>query len=637
MKKTPPEIRILPDDIANRIAAGEVVERPAAVAKELLENAVDAGAGRIEIEFKHGGKSFIKVSDDGCAMTRQQALTSLEPHATSKIRTPEDLFSISSYGFRGEAVPSIASVSKFKIRTRPESQVFGTEIDVYAGVVNSVRDCGMAAGTEIIVENLFCSVPARKKFLKSDSVEASHIIKFCKLYALALPDIAFTLIENSRVVFRSERGISTLERIGRIFGAEISDKLFELPEFSKDGVSIKGAILKVGESFPTSRNICTFINGRPVECKAVYSAIKEAYSQYIPKGRFASAFLFIALPPDTVDVNVHPAKREVRLKNEFVVRDILFEAISSTLEKSLRFEKITQTNSDNVKKEKFASEDLQYAEDKLQMPELTGSRVSFEMPKPAFTPKTSVSKQPYKLPESFEEKVDCDKVDNFISSKRISSVDNTEKSRLSQKETDNHIAQKIEALSSDWRYIGCFKKRFVIFETSKGLVLMSISASLKRVRFEEILSALRGKKVESQKLLIAVPLKFDRADDEYFSANRLAFESCGFEIEDFGKSFYRIVALPSWVKYAEAENFIRDFVEIAREENKTLKKTAMSEENFARTLVGRIGSASFECSQASALELLARLLSCDNHILSPEGQPTIKEISESELARMFFM
>ena len=166
----PPEIKILPDDVANKIAAGEVVERPASVVKELLENSIDAGATRIDIEFKHGGKTFIKVLDNGCGMTRQQALMSLEQHATSKIRSPEDLFSISSYGFRGEAVPSIASVSKFRMRTRPEGESVGTQIDSYASQVLSVKECGMPRGTEILVENLFSGVPARRKFLKSDNV-----------------------------------------------------------------------------------------------------------------------------------------------------------------------------------------------------------------------------------------------------------------------------------------------------------------------------------------------------------------------------------------------------------------------------------------------------------------------------------
>ena len=619
MKKIPPEIRILPDDVANRIAAGEVVERPSAVAKELIENAIDAGATRIEIEFKRGGKSFIKVSDDGCGMTRQQALTSLEPHATSKIRAPEDLFRISSYGFRGEAVPSIASVSKFKIRTRPEAQTFGTEIDVYAGCVNSVRDCGMASGTEIIVENLFCSVPARRKFLKSDNVEASHIIKLCRLYALALPHLSITLIENSRVVFRSERNVGTIERIERIFGGEIAGKLIELPETKSKYAKVSGAILKAGESFPTSRNICAFVNGRPVECKVVYSAIKEAYSQYIPKGRFASAFLFIELDPETVDVNVHPQKREVRLKNEFEIRDFLFETILAEL-KNQSSAKPLQASENSAQ----SDIDVDDISPKKEFPKIS------ILPKPAFTPQTTqafpISTSPATSEKIAENKVLLkNEVEQQAEQKPIS---------ISASQPQKPLAQT-SAIVANWKYIGCLKKRYAIFETAKGLVLMSISSAIKRVRYEEILHALRGSNAVSQTLLVPISLKFERGDDEYFSANRKAFETCGFQIEDFGKAFYRILAIPAWLKYADAENFIRDFVEIAREENKTLKKSGMSDESFAKALVERIGSAGFDCNDVSATNLLARLLSGDNHMTSPTGSLTLKEISDSELARFF--
>lgn len=614
MKKIPPEIRILPDDVANRIAAGEVVERPSAVAKELLENAIDAGATRIEIEFKRGGKSFIKVSDDGCGMTRQQALTCLEPHATSKIRAPEDLFRISSYGFRGEAVPSIASVSKFKIRTRPEAQTFGTEIDVYAGSVNSVRDCGMASGTEIVVENLFCSVPARRKFLKSDNVEASHIIKLCRLYALALPHLAITLIENSRVIFRSERNVGVIERIERIFGGEIAGKLIELPKTESKSAAVSGAILKAGESFPTSRNICAFINGRPVECKTVYSAIKEAYSQYIPKGRFASAFLFIELAPDTVDVNVHPQKREVRLKNEFEIRDFLLETIANELRKQTVQSQESQSFS-------AIPEDTNEFDEPVISQKPT-SKISI-LPKPAFSPQ--ISKMSISQTSSLiSEKISEPKLS--IQNETKVPVESTPHIHRTQESSPMTTASKIAVVAKNWRYIGCYKKRYAIFETSKALVMMSISDALKRVRYEEILKGLRGADVLSQVVLIPISLKFERGDDEYFSANRNAFESCGFKIEDFGKSFYRILAVPAWLKYSDAENFIRDFVEIAREENKTLKKSAMSDENFAHALVERTGSANFECNENSAMELLANLLSSPNHMSSPTGTPTLKEI-----------
>lgn len=654
MKKQPPEIRILTDDVANKIAAGEVVERPAAVVKELLENSIDAGATRVEIQFRHGGKTFIKVADDGCGMTRQQALTSLEQHATSKIRAPEDLFEITSYGFRGEAVPSIASVSRFVMRTKPEAQVVGTEIDVYAGTVNAVRDCGMASGTEITVENLFCSVPARRKFLKSDNVEASHIIRLCRLYALALPDLSITLTENARVVFRSERDLKILDRLERVLGAEISSKMFELGRVERGGMSVEGAVLRAGESFPTSRNICAFINGRPVECKAVYSAVKEAYSQFVPKGRFAAAYIFIKLDPKTVDVNVHPAKLQVRLKDEFGVRDFLFEAISEALRReNARLADFGKSDSDAF--ENFrADADVKGAGNAALLGRTAYASLESDIrktpfvPRPAFSPrddfpapaKTFVPRADV-LPESrsaastvptAEAAQSADEPD-APSDIPPTPAENA-KPRAAEQPAENASAAA-RAVAEDWRYLGCFKKRYALFETAKGLVLMSISAALRRVRYEEVLRSLRGGETPSQTLLIPLPLKFERGDDEYFSANRKAFESCGFAVEDFGRAFYRITAAPLWLKYGDVENFVRDFVELAREENRTLKKAALSEENFAKTLVGRCGAANFECDAQSATALLTKLLGGNAAASSPDGLPTLKEISEAEIARMF--
>ena len=654
MKKQPPEIRILTDDVANKIAAGEVVERPAAVVKELLENSIDAGATRVEIQFRHGGKTFIKVADDGCGMTRQQALTSLEQHATSKIRAPEDLFEITSYGFRGEAVPSIASVSRFVMRTKPEAQVVGTEIDVYAGTVNAVRDCGMASGTEITVENLFCSVPARRKFLKSDNVEASHIIRLCRLYALALPDLSITLTENARVVFRSERDLKILDRLERVLGAEISSKMFELGRVERGGMSVEGAVLRAGESFPTSRNICAFINGRPVECKAVYSAVKEAYSQFVPKGRFAAAYIFIKLDPKTVDVNVHPAKLQVRLKDEFGVRDFLFEAISEALRREnarlADFGKSDSDASENFRADadgKGAGNAALLGRTAYASLESDIRKTPF-VPRPAFSPRDDFP-APAKtfVPRADELPESRSAASSVPTAEAAQSADEPDapsdipptpaenaKPRAAEQPAENASAAA-RAVAEDWRYLGCFKKRYALFETAKGLVLMSISAALRRVRYEEVLRSLRGGETPSQTLLIPLPLKFERGDDEYFSANRKAFESCGFAVEDFGRAFYRITAAPLWLKYGDVENFVRDFVELAREENRTLKKAALSEENFAKTLVGRCGAANFECDAQSATALLTKLLGGNAAASSPDGLPTLKEISEAEIARMF--
>lgn len=643
MQKNPPEIRILPEEVANRIAAGEVVERPASALKEMLENSIDAGATRIDIEFRHGGKSFIKIVDDGCAMTRQQALTSLEQHATSKIARADDIFNITSYGFRGEAIPSIASISKFKMRTRPEFQESGTQIEVDAGVVVDVRECGMAAGTQIVVEDIFCSVPARRKFLKSDNVEAGHIIKLCRLYAMALPNLQITLRENSRLIFSTECGLDLMERIRRIYGEELADSLVEMPRVEGKAMSVWGAILKPAESFATSRNISFFINSRPVECRAAYSALKEAYAQLLPKGRYAAAFLFFEIDPHAVDVNVHPAKREVRLKDEFGVRDFLCDSIAECLVKY-----------SVASKKSIAGSPASFsAQPTLSEPLNALSNSSFLRPQirpdsePDFAPFDKEISAPRPTPFSDCRAADSDefggvekfswqsKVNKALPSVRAPSLENPaspEFTPLASGGNNGFAPQK--NFSSDWRLIGFFQKKYAIFETEKSMVLMSISSAIKRIDYTRIVSS-SAAGAASQKLLIPVNLNFDRSDAECFLANISAFENCGFEIEEFGKNFYRVISAPAWLDFSDVENFVRDFVEIARDESESLKKRSFSMEHFARLAVRRVGGASFECTADNALALLNELLNCPAHLSSPDGKPTLKEFSAAELLRMF--
>jgi len=633
MKKSPPDLRIISETVDNNIAAGEVIERPAAVVKELLENSIDAGATRIDIEFKHGGKTFIKVSDDGCGMTRQQALMSLELHATSKIRDTDDIFKISSYGFRGEAVTSIASVSSFSIKTKPEGQALGTHILVHSGKVENIKECGMASGTEIVVENLFCSVPARRKFLKTDNVEASHIIKLCRLYALALPHLAITLIENSRVLFRSDRNLGMIERVKRIFGAEIADKLVLLPECKRKDMKVYGAILEPAESFATSRNICAFINARPVECKAVFSAIKEAYSGYVPKGRFASAFLFLEVPPESVDINVHPAKREVRLRDEFAVRDFLLDALSSRLSEFLA------TRTDFTRNERVNDNSIDDANN-------NSTSANFVL-KPAFTPadlsvvptKVEVESAPKKRPQiesiavryPFKPSV-ADSADEILHSSEIQS-DSFDVS------SDDIVEIKEMPASENsiegWRYIGCFHKKYAIFETKTGLELLNISASIKRIRYARIIANLNGETPNSQLLLIPVNLKLDRADTETLIENMSTFAKCGFKIEEFGANFYRVSSAPAWLEFSKIAEFITDFVQTAREESKTIRSRKLSVEAFAYVASAKATSVGFTCNEATATCLLRELLACEAYATSPDGRPTIKEISNADLSKMF--
>lgn len=682
----PPEIKILPDDVANKIAAGEVVERPASVVKELLENSIDAGATRIDIEFKHGGKTFIKVLDNGCGMTRQQALMSLEQHATSKIRSPEDLFSISSYGFRGEAVPSIASVSKFRMRTRPEGESVGTQIDSYASQVLSVKECGMPRGTEILVENLFSGVPARRKFLKSDNVEAGHIARLCRLYALALPNLSLTLVENSKVLFHSEEGFGVIARISKIFGRETAENLIELKESQKYGMKVSGAILVPGESFSTSRNICVFINGRPVECRAVYAAVKEAYSQFVPKGRFAGAFLFIELNPSSVDVNVHPAKREVRLKDELGVKNFIADAIIERL-KSFSFQEPFgafgrragdcapsaefsralesfsgknspgQNNPENAQEARMGlaakssggaggamcdlrgTPALSNNDGQKEQADFPDARIAGEK---SFEVGENAKILEVNAPDSGSEKIrGAEELRAFevaAASPAPAIVPDAGKSRyFSEYSEDLQAAQSARAAAAKhaWRYVGCIARRFAIFETPKSMAIMSILSALRRVDFNRIMKALEGEKALSQKLLLPITMEFGISDDEFFRANRALFESCGFEIDDFGKGYYRIAATPAWLEFFEAEKFVRDIVESSSESGLRTRSKRLGDEMFASIAAGKIGIGGFICTEESATSLLSNLLSCPMHMTSPDGRKTLYEISHSRLLSLF--
>lgn len=682
----PPEIKILPDDVANKIAAGEVVERPASVVKELLENSIDAGATRIDIEFKHGGKTFIKVLDNGCGMTRQQALMSLEQHATSKIRSPEDLFSISSYGFRGEAVPSIASVSKFRMRTRPEGESVGTQIDSYASQVLSVKECGMPRGTEILVENLFSGVPARRKFLKSDNVEAGHIARLCRLYALALPNLSLTLVENSKVLFHSEEGFGVIARISKIFGRETAENLIELKESQKYGMKVSGAILVPGESFSTSRNICVFINGRPVECRAVYAAVKEAYSQFVPKGRFAGAFLFIELNPSSVDVNVHPAKREVRLKDELGVKNFIADAIIERLKSfsfqepfgtfgrragdcaiSGEFSRALESFSGKNSASRNNPETAQEARMGLAAKSSGGAGGAMYAPREAPFPSdiTAAGKQAdfhgariagensFEVGESakiLKESAPDDGAEKNRGAEELRAFEvaaaspapailpDADKSRaFSEYSEDLRTAKAVRAATANptWRYVGCIARRFAIFETPKSMAIMSILSALRRVDFNRIMKALEGEKTPSQKLLLPITMEFGISDDEFFRANRALFESCGFEIDDFGKGYYRIAATPAWLEFSEAEKFVRDIVESSSESGLRTRSKRLGDEMFAYIAAGKIGIGGFVCTEESATSLLSNLLSCPMHMTSPDGRKTLYEISHSRLLSLF--
>src|SRR5438477_3559086 len=325
-------IRLLPEILASQVAAGEVVERPASVVKELVENSIDAGARKIEVIIRRGGIALIRVVDDGCGMDRDDALLSLERHATSKIRTAADLVAIATLGFRGEALPSIASVSRFRLSTREPEAVAGTEIIVAGGRIETVRDAGEAPGTQVEVRSLFYNLPARRKFLRSENTETRNIEHQLHLQATGHPQVAFVFVRDDRVAFQLPAAASLLERIRDLYGKELVERLLAVEESASAKIRIRGLIGQAGVSRQTRAQQLVFVNGRAIESPVLTAALREGYHTALMKGQFPVTFLFLDLDPAAVDVNVHPAKREVRFRDPASVREAVVVAIRRTLE-----------------------------------------------------------------------------------------------------------------------------------------------------------------------------------------------------------------------------------------------------------------------------------------------------------------
>jgi DNA mismatch repair protein MutL len=327
------KIKVLPDSLANKIAAGEVVERPSSVVKELLENALDAGARSINIEVEAGGKRLIRIVDDGEGMTRDDAIIAFERHATSKLRTAEDLEAITTLGFRGEALPSIASVSRLFLRTKTGRDTEGTEVEFNGGKLVAVRDIAWPGGAEVEVRDLFFNIPARRKFLKSDATESFHIANLVQHYALANPQLSFLLVGNGRDVIRVAAARSLKERAYQVLGGALLDKLVEVNS-EADGLKVLGFVSNPQEQRSSRDAQYLFVNRRFVRDQLIGRALSEAYRSMMPSGTYPAAVLFIEAPPTEIDVNVHPAKTEVRFLHEGAVlafvRDAVAEALRST-------------------------------------------------------------------------------------------------------------------------------------------------------------------------------------------------------------------------------------------------------------------------------------------------------------------
>jgi DNA mismatch repair protein MutL len=624
------KVRILPDRVANQIAAGEVIERPAAVVKELVENALDAGATRIEVEFRHGGRSLMRVEDNGHGMSRDDALLALERHATSKIAEAVDLDRLASYGFRGEALPSIASVSRFELQTREAGSDVGTEILVNGGKFVHVRDCGRPVGTRIEVSHLFNSVPARRKFLKTDQTEAAHIVHGVRLYALACPRTAFTLIEDGRVIFRSPESSTLEERIAEIFGRQISEALVPL-DCTEPSLRLRGLIGRPGVGRATRHEMIVFVNARPVDSRTLNYALIESYNESLPKGRYPLAFVFFECDPAAVDVNVHPAKREVRFRSESQVRGFVIRSVLQRLRELGRGVEAVPL---------VVGQASPPVETENRIPANEGRALDPRNSNPA--PETATRPNIDRNFGTTNANADSRPIapatvwpTRSAEPRPIHRADLQPLNATAAPSAPASSIQSPVAAAPAWRFVGLAHGNYALFETRAGVVLLDRRSAHERVWYERLREQFRAATVPSQRLLLPVPIELD-AIAAALLVDRLKFlEAHGFEIGAFGRNFFRIEAVPIWMEPADAEPFLRDLLGAFREGTIPDHNTELARDEFARLAAAKAVRLPESSGEPEMRALVAQLFGTRTPLTSPAGRPTYIELNHSELARRF--
>ncbi|MEM9160019.1 MAG: DNA mismatch repair endonuclease MutL, partial [Verrucomicrobiota bacterium] len=613
---TMPRVQVLPDHVANQIAAGEVIERPASVIKELVENSIDAGATKLEVEFKKGGTTYMRIEDNGCGMSKEDALLSLERHATSKIREADDLNSLMSMGFRGEALPSIASVSRFQLQTKEADAESGTEILVDGGKMVHAKDCGMPQGARITISKLFNTVPVRRKFLKSMATEAAHIVHNMRLYALAHPHVAITLIDNGRVIFQSHAREQLADRVGEIFGKSIANNLLPI-DVEDEGMRLWGLIGKPGQSRSSRHEMLMFVNNRPVESRTMGYALVESYYGHIPKGRYPIAFLFLELKPHLVDVNVHPAKREIRFRNEAKVRGFAVRAILAALRDALG--------------ETAAAAPVPVVEIER---EVEAPVVEVENSAPARATGKTAARSVVKVELPAASKKVVEQKRGFAAEKR--ETERKEEPSFSREEKeDKSSIYRENKFEQNWNYLGWAQREFAIFDTGSGVVLLNVKAAQQRIWYERLIRSYEDRSVESQKLLLAVPVEFDPIAAVAVSENIDFLEAHGFEVSPFGRNFFRIEGVPSWLPDGDGESYLRELADLLREGSVSEKKRSLAKEAIAKHGAEKATCGMKELSEGEIDPLLDQLFACRNPLADIEGRPTYIELPRSEIDRRF--
>lgn len=629
------KIRILPDSLANKIAAGEVVERPSSVVKELLENALDAGARKIDVEVEAGGKKLIRIVDDGEGMTRDDAIVAFERHATSKLRTADDLEAITTLGFRGEALPSIASVSRLTLRTKTGGEVEGTEVEFNGGKLVAVRDTAWPGGTEIEVKDLFFNIPARRKFLKSDATESLHITNLVQHYALANPALAFMLVNNGREAIRVAPARSLKERAYQVLGGGMLSKLVEV-EKEEDGLRVTGFVSNPQEQRSSKDAQYLFVNHRFVRDQLVGRAISEAYRSMMPSGAYPAVVLFIEVPPTEIDVNVHPAKTEVRFLRETAILAFIRQAVADALRATQPIAKLPGLPARTGE-----------AEEAPPQPDWRDLRTNNRPPN-NFSSQSSYDARPrgQALPDRFATPPRPTPTVEEEASEIAGSPSETARAEWSGVEpvVDEPVRAETGALleseplpiaSHGIKPLGQIRDSYIAATDDEGLLLVDQHAAHERVLFEQMRDTRLSRAPNIQPLLIPETIDLSPAEVEAFAIVQPELETLGIETMQLSGRTIAIKTAPAGISSTDVLALVGQVLAVVERERRSFNLEDIRDQIAASVACKAAIKVNMPLTAEKMQWLIDELMKTANPMTCPHGRPIVMRVGLRDIERGF--
>lgn len=639
-------IRVLEKDVADKIAAGEVVDRPLSIVKELVENSIDAGASAITIEIKKGGKEYIRVTDDGCGIPEDQVETAFLRHATSKISTAADIDAIETLGFRGEALASIAAVSRTEIITKTSETKTGVKMIIEGSYVKEKSVTGCPDGTTIVVYDLFYNTPARQKFMKSDAAESSAVIEFASQIALAYPQLKIRMINNGTLLFSTNGKGDRYKNILTVYDRSIGEDLIPVHTVS-DYLEIEGYVSNPGKSRATRKNQIFFVNGRVVESKVIQRGISQAYADKLFEGRHPVIFLFLKVRPDTLDVNIHPNKKEVRFDDEKFIIETIHTAVRQAL---LSKESIPQVkNADIFKMKPQVNQQM-----KSEYVTAANTAIAGIQETPANNGTKSAVK-PQTAKTAKEEQVDVKLLLSTLRQQRDDEKDRTDKAGSIVKEqlsdykaepavntpqTVKHAPTLEPAVKTpapfdfdELKVTGSIFGTYITAVDENCFYLIDQHAAHERIFYEKLMNQFRNSEKHSQPIMLPIIINSTLTSEKKEEGWKSALNKMGFLVEDFGPKTFIVKEIPMFMGLEEAGDFINDFMDNAHD-GIYIENTPAIEKIIMKSCKSAVKAHDY-LKNDEIDHLLKDLKNCENPFSCPHGRPTFIKMSQYEIEKMF--